>query len=303
MMWVRRSPAWPAMVATSCQTRHGPPDGPAPTGRPRWPARPAPPPAPHGRPRRPGAPSFAVQRHVKHAGAELFAHLRLQLQALAHPCLDAAVVVAHGQEHARGLRPQHVTRMPASVLKQMGHAACSSCSSLSVLLMQAWLNSSIGRPSTTVYSPLAVVTGKPNMVSLGMPYQPSDGMPMVTTCRWCPAPSRACGRWRRWRPRPPTTEPRASMMAAPRLPTVGRKGVGVPFLVVDHVLDAGAADGGEAVVGVHGGRVVAPRRPASRCRHGLAGLGGNLAQGTVVVQAQHGGEVLARQVRRAFMAM
>ena len=40
---------------------------------------------------------FAIERDVEHAGAELLRHLLLQLQALAHARLDAAVVVAHRQ--------------------------------------------------------------------------------------------------------------------------------------------------------------------------------------------------------------
>ncbi len=46
---------------------------------------------------------LAVQRHIKHAGAELLAHLGLQLQAFAHPCLDTAVVVTDRQKTCCGL--------------------------------------------------------------------------------------------------------------------------------------------------------------------------------------------------------
>ena len=45
-----------------------------------------------------GGAVLAVERDVENAGAELLAHLRLQRQALAHPRLDAAVMVANGQE-------------------------------------------------------------------------------------------------------------------------------------------------------------------------------------------------------------
>ena len=45
--------------------------------------------------------------------------------------------------------------------------------------------------------------------------------------------------------------------------------------------------------------MVAPDRQFFDIGHGFAGLGAELAQGAVVVQAQHGGEVLAWQVRRA----
>src|SRR5690606_8913707 len=79
----------------------------------------------------------------------------------------------------------------------------------------------------------------------------------------------------------------------------GQEGVGVPDLVVDQVLDRLAADGGEAVVGVHRGRVVAPHGELLDLADLAAGLGGDLRGGAVVVQAQHGGEVLARQAGRA----
>src|SRR5665647_1331348 len=116
---------------------------------------------------------LAVERHVEDAGAELLAHLRLQLQALAHPRLDPAVVVAHREKPGGGLgaeqncsRMRHRQRADQS---RWATPACSSCSSLSVLLMRSWLKASIASPCTTVYLPLAVVTGKPNMMSFGMP--------------------------------------------------------------------------------------------------------------------------------------
>ena len=56
----------------------------------------------------------------------------------------------------------------------------SACSSASVLSMRSWLNASISKPCTILYSPFSQVTGKPNMVSAGMPYEPSEGTPMVT---------------------------------------------------------------------------------------------------------------------------
>ena len=76
-----------------------------------------------------------------------------------------------------------------------------------------------------------------------------------------------------------------------------QEGVAVPDVVVDQILDGLAVGGGEAVVGVHGRRVVAPHDHLFDRTDRLAGLGGNLRQGAVVVQAQHGGEVLGRQVR------
>ena len=55
---------------------------------------------------------FAVQCHVKDAGAELLHHLSLQLQAFAHPHFNAAVMVAHRQVSRGGLGAQkNFTRM------------------------------------------------------------------------------------------------------------------------------------------------------------------------------------------------
>jgi hypothetical protein len=57
---------------------------------------------------------LAIERDVEHAGAELFGHLGLQLQALAHARLDAAVVVAHRQRHRAGLGVgEHLAGMAA----------------------------------------------------------------------------------------------------------------------------------------------------------------------------------------------
>ena len=80
----------------------------------------------------------------------------------------------------------------------------------------------------------------------------------------------------------------------------GQEYVGVPVLVVNQVFHALAADGGKTVVGVHGGRVVAPNAQFFDVAHGFAGFFGQLAGGTVVVEAQHGGEVLGRQVGGGF---
>src|SRR5690606_32301116 len=72
----------------------------------------------------------------------------------------------------------------------------------------------------------------------------------------------------------------------------GQEDVAVPFGVVDQVLDLVAVGSDEAVVGVHGGRVVAPHHEVLQAGHVTAGLGGELRQGAVVVQAQHASEVL-----------
>src|SRR5690606_37460005 len=61
----------------------------------------------------------------------------------------------------------------------------------------------------------------------------------------------------------------------------------VPGVVVHQGLDAVAVRLAEAVVGIHRGRVVAPHDHLLQRRDFTAGLGGELRQGTVVVQAQH----------------
>ena len=78
-----------------------------------------------------------------------------------------------------------------------------------------------------------------------------------------------------------------------------QESVGIPDLVVDQVFDRLAIDGGETVVRVHCGRMVAPHSEFFNVSHAGAGFGGDLAQRAVVVQAQHGGEVFAWQVWRA----
>ena len=97
-----------------------------------------------------GGAVFTVERDVKHASAELLAHFGLQLQAFAHAHFHAAVVVAHREHAGGGLRPQqHITRvghtLVAGWLSKQGPRAqtkwatpaCSSVSSLSVLLMHS----------------------------------------------------------------------------------------------------------------------------------------------------------------------
>ena len=84
---------------------------------------------------------LAIERHVEDAGAELLAHLRLQLQALAHPRLDAAVVVAHRQKAARLGAEKDCSRMhgPAAAAAALPLAGierpwrpCVSCTALSL---------------------------------------------------------------------------------------------------------------------------------------------------------------------------
>src|SRR5690606_687261 len=78
----------------------------------------------------------------------------------------------------------------------------------------------------------------------------------------------------------------------------GNEHVAVPCVVVDQLSQALAANRGEADVGVHSGGVVAPDDELFNVGNGLAGLGCQLRQGAVVVQAQHGGEVLRGKIRR-----
>ena len=88
------------------------------------------------------------------------------------------------------------------------------------------------------------------------------------------------------------------MIAAPRLPTVGRNVVAVPRVVVDQRLHRLAVDRREPVVGVHRRRVVAPDDHLLDAAHGLLNPGRELRQRAIVVEAHHRGEVLLRQRRR-----
>ena len=80
----------------------------------------------------------------------------------------------------------------------------------------------------------------------------------------------------------------------------GQEDIGVPFLVVDHVFHALPVNGGEAVIGIHGGGVVAPDSELFDVFDRLARFFGNLAGGAVVIQPQHGSEVLGRQIGGRF---
>ena len=55
---------------------------------------------------------FTVKRDIEHAHAKLLVHLGLQLQAFAHACFHAAVVIANRQLHRARLGVlQHIARM------------------------------------------------------------------------------------------------------------------------------------------------------------------------------------------------
>ncbi len=93
--------------------------------------------------------------------------------------------------------------------------------------------------------------------------------------------------------------PRASMIAAPRLPHRRDEGVAVPALVGHDFRGRLPGDGREPIVGIHRGRVIAPDDHLLDRVDRLAGLGGELGKRAVVVEAQHRREALARQARRA----
>jgi len=67
----------------------------------------------------------------------------------------------------------------------------------------------------------------------------------------------------------------------------GQEHVVVPHRIIHQRLDAVTVGGGKAVVGVHGGGVVAPHHHLFDGRNSTTGLGGQLGQGPVVVQTQH----------------
>src|SRR3989344_2519999 len=255
MMWLSRWPASPAIVATSLANAGGSTAGTRGATR----GHGAPGCSPQGQPgpqpgvagfKAGGGAVFAIEGDIKDAGTELLRHLGLQLQALAHARFDAAVVVTDRQEACLRLgAQQHIAWMgwrsalplrgdpggpKARCLWRRLHGAhlvysrcltpsCSPCSSASVMLMRSCENASISRPSTILYSPFSHVTGKPNMVSLGMPYWPSEGMPMVTHLPLVPRAQSRMWSMAALAAEAADDRPRASMMAAPRLPTVGRK--------------------------------------------------------------------------------
>lgn len=92
--------------------------------------------------------------------------------------------------------------------------------------------------------------------------------------------------------------PRASMIAAPRLATVGMKSSASHFWSLTTSAAFFAGDLGVEDVGVLGGGVVAPDRQLAELGDRGARLLRELRERTVVVQAGHGGEALCRYVRR-----
>ena len=93
--------------------------------------------------------------------------------------------------------------------------------------------------------------------------------------------------------------PRASMIAAPRLPTVGMKSFSSQSWSWPIASQARlAAHLGVEHVRVHRGRVVAPHREVGDVGHRRARLLGELGHRPVLVEPGHGGEALARARRR-----
>ena len=52
-----------------------------------------------------GGTIFAIEGDIEDAGTEFLRHLRLQLQAFAHPRFNATVVIAYWDHDTRGLCP------------------------------------------------------------------------------------------------------------------------------------------------------------------------------------------------------
>ena len=93
---------------------------------------------------------------------------------------DYALLVG-SRPRGPGMERAELLAINGAIFTAQGKALNAVASrNVKVLSMQAWLNASISKPSTTLYSPFTQVTGKPNMTSLGIPYQPCEGMPMVT---------------------------------------------------------------------------------------------------------------------------
>ena len=80
----------------------------------------------------------------------------------------------------------------------------------------------------------------------------------------------------------------------------GDEGVAIPLLVIDDRRCWRTADGGEAVIGIHGRRMISPDDQFLDRVHRFAGLGGELRERAIVIQAQHGGEVFTREARCGF---
>lgn len=89
-------------------------------------------------------------------------HKRNEPASITMPTGPSSSPTRRAEEAREGLRSLSYERRCATPPR-------SSSSSASVFLIAAWLNSSIGRSFTIVYSPFSVVTGKPKMTPSGMP--------------------------------------------------------------------------------------------------------------------------------------
>src|SRR5437763_1651677 len=89
--------------------------------------------------------------------------------------------------------------------------------------MRAREKSSSSRPSMTDHRPAAQVQGKPQISPSGMSYEPSEATPIDTQRPPLPLTQSATWSIAALAAEPALEAPRASMIAAPRLPTLGRK--------------------------------------------------------------------------------
>ena len=140
-------------------------------------------------------------------------------------------------------------------------ASRSSVSSAAVASILPREKSSISRPWTISHSPSFVVTGKEEMRPSGTPYEPSerdrhrDPVALGLPCSQSRAASMVADA-----AEAADDEPRASMIAAPRLATVGMKSFSIQAWSSTTSAAFLPADLGVEDVGVLRGGVVAPDR-------------------------------------------
>ena len=163
--------------------------------------------------------------------------------------------------------------------------------------MRARENSSISRPSTIDQSPPEVVTGNEEIRPSGTPYSPLDTTAIETQSSAAEPKSQSrAASIVADAAEAAEDEPRASMIAAPRLATVGMKSFSSQAWSPTSLGGVLAVDLGVEEVGVLGRRVVAPDRHLRDVGDLRAGLGRELRDRAVVVEAGQRGEALARDV-------